>query len=126
MAKSIIGTAATVLGVYQALYGKAPSYALYTNYLSEAGSTTASKLAFTNALAEGFSSYSSASLASLVLSNLGITATTVTASDLLLIIASSAVCTWRSLSESSALVASSSSRMRGRLTSALAMAILCF
>jgi len=78
MAKSIIGNAATVLGVYQALNGQAPSYALYANYLSEVSST--SKLAFTNSLVEGMASTSNATLAATVLANLGVTATTVTAS----------------------------------------------
>jgi sugar lactone lactonase YvrE len=62
--------------MYQAFYGKAPSYALMTDYTAQATSDAA---AFATILATAFASTSHTDLAKLVLANLGVTATTVTA-----------------------------------------------
>ena len=70
------GAAAVAVHLYQALYGKAPSYALMTDYTAQA---TANAATFASSLASAFASTSHAALAKLVLDNLGVTATTVTA-----------------------------------------------
>ncbi len=70
------GAAAVAVHLYQALYGKAPSYALMTDYTAQA---TADAATFASSLASAFASTSHAALAKLVLDNLGVTATTVTA-----------------------------------------------
>lgn len=62
--------------MYQALYGQAPSNALLTSYTAQA---TADASGFAAGLAGSFASTTSAALALRVLTNLGITATTVTA-----------------------------------------------
>jgi hypothetical protein len=70
------GGAAIALHLYQAFYGKAPGYALMTDYTAQATSdapTLAAKLA------TDFASTSHAALAKIVLDNLGVTATTVKA-----------------------------------------------
>ena len=75
LAVSSTSTAGVVIQVYQALYGKAPGYADYSSYLTQA---SASNQVFANALVANFASTSDKALALLVLNNLGITATTVT------------------------------------------------
>jgi hypothetical protein len=70
------GAAAVAVHLYQALYGKAPSYALMTDYTAQA---TADAATFAGSLAGTFASTSHADLAKLVLDNLGVTATTVKA-----------------------------------------------
>jgi len=71
MAAQVIGPAQTALNIYQALYGMAPSNALYTNYLSIIGSGSGA-LTFANQMAASFANTSSASLATTVLTNLGV------------------------------------------------------
>ncbi|NDH51369.1 MAG: hypothetical protein EBY24_05165 [Betaproteobacteria bacterium] len=75
LAVSSTSAAGVVIQVYQALYGKAPGYADYSSYLTQA---SASNQVFANALVANFASTSDKALALLVLNNLGITATTVT------------------------------------------------
>lgn len=70
------GGAAVALHMYQALYGKAPSYALMTDYTAQA---TADASTFAKNLTAAFANTSHADLAKLVLDNLGVTATTVKA-----------------------------------------------
>lgn len=70
------GGAGIAVHMYQAFYGKAPSYALMTDYTAQATSDAA---AFATILATAFASTSHTDLAKLVLANLGVTATTVTA-----------------------------------------------
>lgn len=70
------GAAAVAVHLYQALFGKAPGYALMTDYTVQA---TADAAAFASSLASAFASTSHADLAKLVLDNLGVTATTVPA-----------------------------------------------
>lgn len=70
------GGAGIAVHMYQAFYGTAPSYALMTDYTAQATSDAA---AFATILATAFASTSHTDLAKLVLANLGVTATTVTA-----------------------------------------------
>lgn len=77
--------AATVLGgndiavrMYQALYGKAPSNAQLSSYAAQIASSGES--AFAASLAAQLASTSDSALAKLVMDNLGVTTTTVTAS----------------------------------------------
>jgi sugar lactone lactonase YvrE len=70
------GGAAIALHLYQAFYGKAPSYALMTDYTAQA---TSAATTLASSLAGAFASTSHADLAKLVLDNLGVTATTVNA-----------------------------------------------
>jgi hypothetical protein len=70
------GGAGIAVHMYQAFYGKAPSYALMTDYTAQATSDAA---AFATILATAFASTSHTDLAKLVLANLGVTATTVPA-----------------------------------------------
>jgi len=70
MASQVIGAAQTALNVYQALYGMAPSNALYTNYLSIINTSGASS--FAASMASSFANTSSSSLATTVLTNLGL------------------------------------------------------
>jgi len=70
------GGAGIAVHMYQAFYGKAPSYALMTDYTAQATSDAA---AFATILATAFASTSHTDLAKLVLANLGVTSTTVTA-----------------------------------------------
>jgi len=58
------------LNVYQALYGKAPSYALFADYKATVSSS--STATFAQQLASGFKSLTGPEFANLVLSNLGI------------------------------------------------------
>ena len=83
MPSQITGSAAVALQMYQALYGKAPSFALGTIYNQQASATpqttaAASASAFANDLASGFATTSDAALALQVLNNVNITAATVT------------------------------------------------
>ncbi len=70
------GGAAIALHLYQALYGRAPSYALMTEYTAQA---TSDASVFAQNLAAAFASTSNTVLAKLVLDNLGVTAATVKA-----------------------------------------------
>ncbi|TSA11429.1 MAG: hypothetical protein D4R79_09480 [Comamonadaceae bacterium] len=70
------GASAVAVHMYQALYGKAPGYALMTDYTSQA---TADAGAFVKSLESAFVGTSNTNLAKLVLDNLGVTATTVKA-----------------------------------------------
>ncbi len=72
----LIGSPEVVIHMYQALYGMAPSNPLYTSYVTQAGSTTATRSAFAADLADSFKNTSDAALATLVLKNLGVTAIT--------------------------------------------------
>jgi S-layer protein len=76
MASQLTNGPAVAIQVYQALFGKAPSYALYNSYVAQV--TTTSPSAFAADLASGFANTTSAALALQVLTNLGVTATTVT------------------------------------------------
>ena len=75
-AAKLSGGAGVALHMYQALYGKAPSYALMTDYTAQA---TANASAFANTLTSPFANTSHTALAKLVLDNLGVTASTVKA-----------------------------------------------
>ena len=79
MAAQIIGGAAAAIYINQALYGNAPSNAIYTSDLAYINSTSTGAYA----VAKGalFASTSNDALATLVLNNLGITATTVPAAS---------------------------------------------
>jgi S-layer protein len=79
MANSLIGNAAVATHMYQALYGQAPSYALYNSYIADIAAN--GQAAFAKTLAGNFNSPADtdAALALRVLNNLGVTATTVTA-----------------------------------------------
>ena len=77
MANSLIGNAAVATHLYQALYGMAPSNALYNSYIADIAAN--GQTAFAKTMAGNFSATSDAALALQVLKNLGITATTVTA-----------------------------------------------
>lgn len=70
------GAGAIAVHMYQALYGKAPSYAMMTDYTAQA---TSDASAFARNLSAAFVSTSNAALGKLVLDNLGVTATTVKA-----------------------------------------------
>ena len=71
-----VGASAVAVRMYQALYGKAPGYALLTDYTSQAASDAG---AFAKSLESAFAGTSNTNLAKLVLDNLGVTATTVKA-----------------------------------------------
>lgn len=75
-AAKLSGGAGVAVHMYQALYGKAPSYALMADYSAQA---TSNASAFAINLTSAFASTSHAALAKLVLDNLGVTATTVKA-----------------------------------------------
>ncbi len=75
MAKQIFGSPATVLQVLEAFYGVAPSNAVYTNNLAFVAANGES--AYANAIAANFAGTSNGALANTVLTNLGITPTTV-------------------------------------------------
>ena len=75
-AATVTGGRAVAIHLYQALYGMAPSSAMFLDYTAQA---TADPSAFARNLASNFASTSSTALAKLVLNNLGVTATTVTA-----------------------------------------------
>ena len=77
MANSLIGNSAVATHMYQALYGQAPSNGLYNSYIDSLAAT--SPAAFAATLAGNFANFSDADLALRVLDNLGVTATTVTA-----------------------------------------------
>ena len=70
------GASAVAVHMYQALYGKAPGYALMTEYTAQATSDAG---AFAKSLESAFAGTSNTDLAKLVLGNLGVTATTVAA-----------------------------------------------
>ena len=80
MASQITGSSEVAVHVYQALYGQAPGNALYTSYIAQIGSTDG--FAWANQMASGFSSLSDSAFATLVLGNMGISATTLTASTI--------------------------------------------
>ena len=75
-AATVSGGSGVAVHIYQALYGMAPSNAMLLDYTAQA---TADPSAFARNLASNFSSTSSAALAKLVLDNLNVTTTTVTA-----------------------------------------------
>lgn len=75
-AATVSGGSGIAVHIYQALYGRAPSNAMLLDYTTQA---TADPSAFARNLANNFASTSSTALAKLVLDNLGVTATTVTA-----------------------------------------------
>ena len=77
MANQLIGNSEVAIHMYQALYGLAPSNSLYDSYVSNINAT--SPAAFAAGMAGNFNSVSDAALATQVLTNLGITATTLTA-----------------------------------------------
>ena len=77
MANSLIGNSAVATHLYQAFYGQAPSNALYNSYLADM--TANGQSAFAATLASNFSTMGDAALALRILTNLGITAATVTA-----------------------------------------------
>ena len=70
MPSSVVQSSAQILNVYQALYGKAPSYALFADYKATVNSS--STVTFAQQLASGFKNLAGSDLATLVLSNLGI------------------------------------------------------
>lgn len=74
MASQITGGSEVAVHVYQALYGKAPSYALLNSYTTQA---TADANGWANQIATGFSSLDDAAFTTLVLGNLGITSTSI-------------------------------------------------
>ena len=75
-AATVSGGSAVAIHMYQALYGMAPSNATLNAHTAQA---TADPSAFARNLASSFASTSNTALAKLVLDNLGVTATTVTA-----------------------------------------------
>lgn len=75
-AAKLSGGAGVAVHMYQALYGKAPSYALMADYTAQA---TSDASAFANNLTSAFASTSHTALAKLVLDNLGVTSSTVKA-----------------------------------------------
>lgn len=75
-AATVSGGSGVTVHMYQALYGQAPSNALLLAYTAQA---TADSSAFARDLSSTFTNTSHAALAKLVLDNLGVTATTVTA-----------------------------------------------
>ena len=77
MANSLIGNSAVATHMYQALYGQAPSSALYNSYIAAINAN--SQEAFAKTLVGNFAATSDTDLALQVLNNLGVTATTVTA-----------------------------------------------
>ena len=77
MANSLIGNSAVATHLYQAFYGQAPSNALYNSYIADIDAN--GQAAFAAAMANNFKNTSDATLALNVLNNLGVTATTVTA-----------------------------------------------
>jgi len=77
MANSLIGNSAVATHMYQALYGQAASNGLYNSYIDSLAAT--SPAAFAATLAGNFANVSDSALALQVLNNLGVTATTVTA-----------------------------------------------
>ncbi len=77
MANSLIGNSAVATHMYQALYGQAPSNGLYNSYIDSLAAS--SPAAFAATLAGNFANVTDSALALQVLNNLGVTATTVTA-----------------------------------------------
>ncbi len=77
MANALIGNSAVATHLYQAFYGMAPSYALYNSYIADINAN--GQTAFAQKMADNFKNTSDAALALQVLNNLGVTATTVTA-----------------------------------------------
>lgn len=75
MASQVIGSSAVAVHMYQALYGGAPSNTLYNSYISVINTSGSS--AFAQQMADSFASTSDASLASTVLTNFGITSTSI-------------------------------------------------
>ena len=75
-AATVAGASGVAIGMYQALYGMAPSNAMLLDYTAQA---TADASAFAQKLASNFNNTSHAVLAKQVLDNLGVTATTVPA-----------------------------------------------
>jgi hypothetical protein len=75
-ATTVSGGGAVAIHMYQALYGMAPSNAMFSAHTAQA---TADPSAFARNLASNFASTSSTALAKLVLDNLNVTAATVTA-----------------------------------------------
>src|ERR1035437_4689603 len=68
------GAPEIAIDVYQALYGMAPSYALYNSYVSQIG--TSDGYAWADLMTENFNGLNSTDFANLVLTNLGITGQT--------------------------------------------------
>lgn len=77
MPAQVLNGPAVAVHMYQALFGQAPSNALYASYISQIGSTDGA--AFAASIAGGFASTTDAALATKVLANLGVTATTMPA-----------------------------------------------
>ena len=75
-ATKITGSVATAIQVFQAFVGQAPSYSMLVTYTTQAGSNAP---AYAAAVANGYAQISDASLALMVLNNLGVTASSVTA-----------------------------------------------
>ena len=75
-AATVTGTSGVVIGMYQALYGMAPSSAMLLDYTAQAAADAS---AFAQKLANNFNNTGHAVLAKQVLDNLGVTATTVPA-----------------------------------------------
>ncbi len=78
MASQVTGAAEIAVHTYQALYGQASGKALQDSYVSQIGSGTGFDWA--NSMAAGFKALSDSAFATKVLTNLGISATTLTAS----------------------------------------------
>lgn len=79
MPAQIFGAPATAIQLYQAFFGAAPSNPLFMNYTSVIGAS--SPIAFALTLGNQFATVSDADLAARVLTNLGITSTTVPAAS---------------------------------------------
>ncbi len=77
MPAQVLNGPAVATHMYQALFGKAPSNALYTSYIAQIGTTDGA--AFAASLTTGFATTTDAALATMVLANLGVTATTMPA-----------------------------------------------
>ena len=72
----ITGNVATAIQVFQTFTGQAPSYSMLTAYTTQAASNAP---AFAASLASGYANITDANLALMVLNNLGVTASSVTA-----------------------------------------------
>lgn len=77
LASPVSGDTETALHLYQALYGKAPSYTQLNTFKSQIAAN--GPVAWVNASAGSFSNLSNTAFASLVLNNISVTPTTLTA-----------------------------------------------
>ena len=80
MASQITGSSEIAVHVYQALYGQAPSNPLFDSYVTQIG--TSDGFAWAAQMVAGFSTVSDSNFATLVLQNMGITASTLTQSTI--------------------------------------------